>query len=1003
MKEIILTSSVLILLLAVLRRALRGRIHPGVQYALWLLVAARLLIPGALFPAPVSVMGAAEELRTTILAAETAPVGQPVQTPADGPSASIVTQPADGPSAPFVAQKPDGPSAAFQMKPVGVVQTENILQWIWMAGMAVTGGVMAASNLVFYLRLRKTRKRLILPAAPWTGKLPVYEAEGLTSPCLFGLFRPAIYLNEAAMETEHPEHILAHEYAHYRHGDHLWSILRSVCLVVHWYNPLVWWAAELSRRDCELACDAAALRRLGEADRIDYGQTLLGMVSRRATPAALLHTATTMTAGKRAMTERIALIVKRPRMRKITLALVAVLTCLLAACTFGGGEVKTPGGTEPSPGPEGRTPVAVAISQSASSNSNDGAYITDPAEVARLWELYQSFEYEGTYDPTGMGGWPILVSFLYGDTPDDGDTFFILSQHGLYNEDGENLRLKDIDAIYAEFLRLARTEPTAPDSLEPAEADALAEVLVCLDELRGEDVVGYNFSSKLGAPANGGYSPESILPVLEEAFRACRWTKVEEHPETDEYVVGDIRESSIARMEDYPYWNSVTVGPFTFYDGHSYAYCGKTDEWYYVPEGWVTVQAALQYDTDTAHTLEEKKAMYLYDAARNEWNSVQFGWMFARYTGMFETEEGSWPSVGFFESVEDFRGYLETMFSPELAEYLLSMHPLREKDGRLHFLSGDLSASIYAGEETCRVFPMSAEEAAQYGYDGHIFAQTPVLGEDLETVLGYKRHDYFYTWNGTHYVFTNFGPYDDVDPQVYYNADEIVAQVQQGADPAEWLSLLTYMDWQAVARAAVNAGMDDGDGSGAVVDVIGAIDRYIDRQGPSMTQAEYLSLLSATEGLDGAPAEGYAGALYRLYAVNPSQFAYVVLEQLPEAQQNAALDLFRFEWHHHRVSTGPAAPTREEAIEQLEADLAVGVSATPSEMTLEGEGHTFYFQLVNASGVYALSYESSDPAVASVDDGGIVTAVSPGEAVVTLRYEGAGGPLEFLCTVHCAW
>ena len=362
MKEIILTSSVLILLLAVLRRALRGRIHPGVQYALWLLVAARLLIPGALFPAPVSVMGAAEELRTTILAAETAPVGQPVQTPADGPSASIVTQPADGPSAPFVAQKPDGPSAAFQMKPVGVVQTENILQWIWMAGMAVTGGVMAASNLVFYLRLRKTRKRLILPAAPWTGKLPVYEAEGLASPCLFGLFRPAIYLNEAAMETEHPEHILAHEYAHYRHGDHLWSILRSVCLVVHWYNPLVWWAAELSRRDCELACDAAALRRLGEADRIDYGQTLLGMVSRRATPAALLHTATTMTAGKRAMTERIALIVKRPRMRKITLALVAVLTCLLAACTFGGGEVKTPGGTEPSPGPEGRTPVAVAIS-----------------------------------------------------------------------------------------------------------------------------------------------------------------------------------------------------------------------------------------------------------------------------------------------------------------------------------------------------------------------------------------------------------------------------------------------------------------------------------------------------------------------------------------------------------------------------------------------------------------------------------------------------------------
>ena len=84
--------------------------------------------------------------------------------------------------------------------------------------MAAAGGMVAISNLAFYLRLRRTRKRLDLPAA-WSGKLPVYEVEGLSSPCLFGLFRPAVYLNRAAMDAEHPEHILAHEYAHYRHGD----------------------------------------------------------------------------------------------------------------------------------------------------------------------------------------------------------------------------------------------------------------------------------------------------------------------------------------------------------------------------------------------------------------------------------------------------------------------------------------------------------------------------------------------------------------------------------------------------------------------------------------------------------------------------------------------------------------------------------------------------------------------------------------------------------------
>ena len=48
---------------------------------------------------------------------------------------------------------------------------------------------------------------------------------------------------------------------------------------------------------------------------------------------------------------------------------------------------------------------------------------------------------EGSYDPDGMGGWPVSVSFRYGDSADDGDTFFILSQHGIYTQDGESLRL----------------------------------------------------------------------------------------------------------------------------------------------------------------------------------------------------------------------------------------------------------------------------------------------------------------------------------------------------------------------------------------------------------------------------------------------------------------------------------------------------------------------------------------------------------------------------------
>ena len=706
MTEIVLTSSVLILLLAILRQALRGRISPGVQYGLWLLVAARLLIPGTLFTAPVSVLGAAEDLQTTLH--QTFPDPGNLPEPVIDGIISRLPQQEPRPAVPSDAVHPETDIVtSYQPAAPEAEITRRVHNWpgiVWKTGIVIVGGAMAVSNFIFCLRLRKNRKRLSLPSDAWSGKLPVYEVDELPSPCLFGLSRPAIYLNGAAMDAEHPEHILAHEYTHYRHGDHVWSVLRCVCLAVHWYNPLVWWAAALSRRDCELACDAAALRRLGDEARIDYGHTLLGMVSKGRSPAALLRTATTMTAGKRAMKERIALIIKRPRMRKITLAFLALVVCGAVAVTFGGKAVAAE--TDPEPAPGADMPTAVYISQAYSSQSADSSYITDPDEVARLWELYQSFEYEDAYDPAGMGGWPVSVSFRNSEGWDM--DYFILYPYGVYTQDGEHLRLKNVDEIYAEFLRLSQSAPVAPADSAPTE-----EVM----------------------------------------------------------------------ME---------------------------------------------------------------------------------------------------------------------------------------------------------------------------------------------------------------------------NARSIVEQAQSGAEVGEWLPLMNYMDWSFLRQAAVEAGMDDGDGSGAAVEITSAIDRYAERQGGSMTMAEYLYILSATAGLDGAVAEGYAYTIHRMYIMNPSQFAYVVLEQLPEERRDAALDLFLSEWYYDQVSSW-ALPTREEAIAQLEADLSVGIFASPGEMTLRSAGSTFQFKLSNASGIYALTYASSDTSVAVVDNSGVVTAVGPGEAVISAHYEGAGGPLDFACRVWCEW
>lgn len=65
MRAILLTSSVLILVLVLLRTLLRGHISLRLQYALWLLVAVRLLVPFELGQSAFSILSLANQARET--------------------------------------------------------------------------------------------------------------------------------------------------------------------------------------------------------------------------------------------------------------------------------------------------------------------------------------------------------------------------------------------------------------------------------------------------------------------------------------------------------------------------------------------------------------------------------------------------------------------------------------------------------------------------------------------------------------------------------------------------------------------------------------------------------------------------------------------------------------------------------------------------------------------------------------------------------------------------
>ena len=213
------------------------------------------------------------------------------------------------------------------------VALSEALTYVWYAGMLIVGAWFLFTNLRFARALRKART----PYSVEGCRYPVYLVSALPSPCLFGVLRPAIYLNNAAAASpELLRFVLAHEQTHARHLDPLWSLLRGLCLTVYWFDPLVWLAAVLSREDGELACDEGTLRALGADERTAYGKALLSLVPVCTKPQNPLLGATTMTGGKKSLKERVTRIAENRQAKTAAVFAAVALAALVCAVSFTG-------------------------------------------------------------------------------------------------------------------------------------------------------------------------------------------------------------------------------------------------------------------------------------------------------------------------------------------------------------------------------------------------------------------------------------------------------------------------------------------------------------------------------------------------------------------------------------------------------------------------------------------------------------------------------------------
>ena len=238
----LLVTTVLMGAVLLVRRKVARLFGPGVAYALWLIPAARLLMPsieGAAAPVAQSGPGVSDAVRESILASVSSP-----DTMADTASKSI--------------------AAAVDLTALGVT--------FWLGGAALF-------FIIQMIRYASMRDDLLSEAAEIANidGVRVIASDQVAGPLAFGLFKRYIAVPQDFAKSYSPaerELAIAHEMAHHKSGDLFVNLAAFIILCLQWFNPIAWMSWNAFRFDQEAACDARVLAGKGAEERAIYGQAL---------------------------------------------------------------------------------------------------------------------------------------------------------------------------------------------------------------------------------------------------------------------------------------------------------------------------------------------------------------------------------------------------------------------------------------------------------------------------------------------------------------------------------------------------------------------------------------------------------------------------------------------------------------------------------------------------------------------------------------------------------
>ncbi len=293
-----LIASVVICLILLIQKTLGSRLGPRWCHALWLVLVIRMVMPWA----PSSRLSLSNLIPTLDRPIQRQ---QPMES-AEQKKVSAPEQTAETPEA-IPGQEPESEidiQTSFAPKPPAITNVEGeskprlaslrrVLPILWLAGAVVIGAYLLVSNFALW-RIVKRDRPLINQAMLELFEeckarigvqtlVVVVPSDRIKSPALFGFIRPRLLLPSDMLEKaseEEMQYVFLHELAHLKRHDIYFGWLTSLLQVLHWFNPLVWFAFYRMRSDREFACDALVLTKMGQEKSHEYGGAIVGLLRR---------------------------------------------------------------------------------------------------------------------------------------------------------------------------------------------------------------------------------------------------------------------------------------------------------------------------------------------------------------------------------------------------------------------------------------------------------------------------------------------------------------------------------------------------------------------------------------------------------------------------------------------------------------------------------------------------------------------------------------------------